>query len=425
MVEEKENIEIVFIVSHLRDNTTSAERYKSFIRSFLSQNYSVKILEFDYPWKESTWMGHEIDNKDILDNDILDNVIIVKPILNPFQKFIFNLFAREKTLIAKIFHILYQLIYKKDINHPGDNCFPSELNKEKGFIIVSGGPFGIFSYAEKLAGKLNYKLVLDYRDPWTFGYQFVDTNSYIYKLKVRLNRGKEYKLLSKAGLITTVSPTLKSYYPQEFQDKIQVVINGSNFKYEDNSITSPGTFNIVYAGTVYYNQLTDDIFFKAIKVFIQNKNVATIRLQFLGSYYNQEIKVKLSNFGLDEIAEVTKRLKREELISYLNEASVFLHLKYGNKSGVITSKQADYLALQKPILLPVSDNGDIAESIIKNNAGYVCNTVEENVAVLEMLYEKFQKGESLTISQSEDMLRNNSRKYIAKEFVDLVLKSGL
>ncbi|RZK61851.1 MAG: hypothetical protein EOO85_32945, partial [Pedobacter sp.] len=85
MDKEKEDIEVIFIVSHIRDNTTPAERYKSLIRGFTEQGINVKIIEFDYPWKENTWMGHEIENVDVLDDQLKDRLTIVEPTLNPFQ----------------------------------------------------------------------------------------------------------------------------------------------------------------------------------------------------------------------------------------------------------------------------------------------------------------------------------------------------
>ena len=75
-------------------------------------------------------------------------------------------------------------------------------------------------------------------------------------------------------------------------------------------------------------------------------------------------------------------MDKQNLLHYMCNASCFLHLRYGKNKGVITSKQAEYLAYRKVILLPNSDNGDIAESILNNNAGVVCYSVEDNVLFL-------------------------------------------
>ena len=411
---KNKDIEIIFITAHIRDNTTSAERYKSFAKALISGYENVHIYEFDYPWKEKTWMGHETNNVDQLDSSISANLHVLKPKLNTLQTLIFFLFRKNYLLIAKTLHILYQIYFRRDINHPGYKIIPQNLKQlKKGYIIVSGGPFGIFSYAHYLAKKLNYQLILDYRDPWTYGYKVLGSFKLIYLLKLRLNRKLEYLFLSKAKFVSTVSETLKSYYPQEFQSKIHVISNGFNYSNEDLSLEIPENFNIVYAGTVYDDQLIDDTFFKAMQLFLNNCNTKKIKLQFLGSCYNEKLRKKLKEFDLDDFTEITPRLRKDELKTYFNNASVFLHLRYGDKSGIITSKQSDYLFFRKPILLPVSDEGDIEKSILNNQAGYVCSDVKENVDVLNKLYQKFLNQNPERILQSEDFINKNSRAYQA------------
>lgn len=411
---KNKDTEIIFITAHIRDNTTSAERYKSFAKAFISSYENVHIYEFDYPWKEKTWMGHETKNVDQLDSSINSCLHVIKPKLNLLQNFIFFLFRKNYLFIAKVLHILYQIYFRRDINHPGYKTMPKNLKKlKKGYIIVSGGPFGIFSYANYLAKSLNYQLILDYRDPWTYGYRVVGGFKFIHLLKLKLNRNLENLLIGNAKIVTTVSETLKSYYPQAFQNKIHVISNGFNYREHDFQIEIPQTFNIVYAGTVYDDQLIDDTFFDAMKVFINRFKPKNIKLQFLGSYYNEKLRKKIKDFDLDDFTEITLRLRRDELKTYFNKASVFLHLRYGDKNGIITSKQSDYLFFRKPILLPVSDEGDIEKSILNNQAGYVCSDVKENVDVLNKLYQKFLNQNPERILQSEDFLIQNSRTYQA------------
>ncbi|MRX48671.1 glycosyltransferase family protein [Pedobacter puniceum] len=421
---KNQDIEIVFITAHIRDNTTSAERFRSFAEAFISNFENVHIYEFDYPWKEKTWMGHETKNVDPLNSNIESHLRILKPQLNLFQRLIFFLFRKGYIFLAKPLHILYQIYFKRDINHPGYRTIPKDLKAlNKGYVLVSGGPFGIFSYANFLANRLNYKLILDYRDPWTYGYRVVGGFKFIHLLKLRLNRNLENLLIGNAKIVTTVSETLKSYYPQAFQNKIHVISNGFNYREHDFQIEIPQTFNIVYAGTVYDDQLIDDTFFEALKLFISRLSVKRLKIQFLGSFYNEKLRKKLRDFGLDEFAEITPRLRRDQLRTYFNNSSIFIHLKYGDKSGIITSKQSDYLFFRKPILLPVSDEGDIAKSILENKAGYVCYNVEDNIKVLNDLYMKFLNQVPEYITQTEDFFIKNSRAYQAKILTDIMLAS--
>jgi hypothetical protein len=106
----------------------------------------------------------------------------------------------------------------------------------------------------------------------------------------------------------------------------------------------------------------------------------------------------------------------------MSQASAFIHLRYSGKKHVISSKQAEYLNFAKPILLPVSDDGDIAESILKNNAGYACKNQKEFLFVLNWLWKKFEKRESLEMNYPEELISEISRETIAKNLISEILK---
>lgn len=414
-----ETINVILFVYNFSDNTTSANRYKSIAESFLrKKNIRLKIIELSFQ-KEVNTISCDLDNKDHLPHYIADQLIYFQPKMNVIQRLVYR-------FKSKYVHFLYQIFFKKEVSTPSDFSILKQLKKEnfqRGYVIVSGAPYGIFQYAKVIADKLDSKLVLDYRDPWTFGYTNIDGLSMVFKIKQFLQRKTEQKLIQQSTIVTTVSKTLKEYFPEVYQHKIHIIPNGSNYGITDIQPKSDSTFNIVYLGTVYNEQLNDDVFFEAFYQFLKDKETKNIKLYFIGSFYTNELKNKIEQFGLSEVTVVTKRLTKNELLPYLNNANAFLHLRYGNRTGIITSKQGDYLFFRKPVLLPVTDDGDIAESISLNNAGYVCRTVEENIAVLNKLWENFEKGQSLIIEQSEEFLKENSREAIADRFVSIVLNS--
>jgi hypothetical protein len=97
---------------------------------------------------------------------------------------------------------------------------------------------------------------------------------------------------------------------------------------------------------------------------------------------------------------------------------MFLHLKYRDRSQIITSKNADYLMFKKTILLPVSDKGDLAESITKYKSGYVCNGVEETVNALNKDYNKFINKESVALDNGDFSFL--SRSEISKKLLTVI-----
>ncbi|TKC00465.1 glycosyltransferase family protein [Pedobacter cryophilus] len=418
--------QVILIYPYLREETTSKARFLSILNSLIEEKFDVKILEFKYPLKKRIGLGHDEEKKP-LDEFVEDRILKINPRLNFIQKIVFLLINKGYNRTWKLFNFINQILTGKDVFSPSNSNIEELIIAlapiKNGYVIVFGGPFGIFTYADKLSKTINYRLILDYRDPWTFGYCALDANPVIQFLKKKLHISREKNLLDRASLIITVSETLRNYFPKKYQKKIKVIINGSNFEYKQPlKFIEAGTFNIVYLGTIYNEQLKDGTFFEAINIFLKNKNRAKVKVQFLGAHLNKLLFSKINDYKLNDVCEVTNRLKAEELIPYLNDASLFLHLKYGNRSGIITSKQMDYISFRKPILLPKTDNGDLEKSITEHDAGFVCNSIEETLNILEKMWVKFEKNENFNITPN-NYSNENKRQSQSKRFVEYILQN--
>lgn len=418
--------EIILVLQYLDENTTSTLRFQSLINEFSNRvDCYVKVLIIQYPILNTTPLGLELSQKDDFE---IDNFRVIKysPKFNKIQKLGFFFLNKNNKLFWKCFQFIRIISLGRDIfyfNNIDDLLEIKDYAIENGYVIALGGPFSLFSIAKDLAYKFNYKLILDYRDPWTFGYIPLGGIKFFHQVKNNIERKHELALLKRASLITTVSSSLMGFFPTEFQHKVKVIPNGSNYKEEEiEKVTSNKTFNIVYAGTIYNEQLIDLTFFESFKIFLKDKDPKNISLQFIGSFNNPLLKQILNKFGILHVCIVSKRVLRNDLLKILNDSSVFLHLKYGDKKDIISSKQANYLAFRRPILLPKDDNGDLSKSIIENKAGFVCNSVDDNVKILNSLYLKFLNKENLFVNQPNDFLNSISRTTIAKKFVDSVLE---
>ncbi len=416
---------IILLLPHINGNETSIERFKSFIYAIKLHYKHFKIVNFQFPPSKSLFLGiDEIDKDDKSISNLYNNYLIsVKPDLNTIQSVFFKLANEKNRKYVKPLIWLHQMVYGNDIFTPTNiqrlvNSLVS-LEIKKGFVIACGGPFGLWSVADNLSKKLNYKLVLDYRDPYTFGFPPIDGSVVIHKIKQFFKQNSELKLLNKANLITTVSTSLKNFFPIQIHKKIFVLPNGSNLNINNALINpTPTNFNIVYAGTLYNTQLNNKVFFEALKIFIIDKDVSTINLFFLGASNNLKLKKILTKYNLLVITTITQRQTKEKMLNYMCNASCFLHLKYGYNSGVITSKQAEYLAFKKAILLPVSDFGDLAESITTNIAGEVCNSVNQTLTFLNNLWLKHINNQSLIIERRPNTII--TRESIANDFITLI-----
>lgn len=411
----------ILILSYdFRLNQTFVWRYLSFIKKLNKHGFTAKGIGFSFHYQP-----HPLSQTEKTQNPLENTKIIQVNYTNGIQKVLcfFDKYGAPFA-VKKIFLAIHIIIYKVDqwyVEQKNLKALPKNPS-----IIISGGQGGIIKTAYLLAKKNNAKLILDYRDPWNFGYHLLETSPFIYRFKKRFTLKTETEILEYAHHITTVSESLKSFFPKKYHRKITVVENGSNFEQDEiidliNPI--PSIFNITYLGTIYNDQLDDESFFEAFKQFYHSKSEKDknhIRLNFIGSDKNDKLKLLIKKYDLTIVTTITKRLNQEELLEYLVNASLFLQLRFKGRSKIITSKIADYLMFRKPILLPASDEGDIAETIRKYNAGYVCTNYKEVTSILENKFQRFLNKEDITLKQEDFSWL--SRSEIANKLIDVIKK---
>ena len=70
--------------------------------------------------------------------------------------------------------------------------------------------------------------------------------------------------------------------------------------------------------------------------------------------------------------------------------------------------------------MPNSDNGDLEESILNNQAGYICKNKEELYFILQQEYSKFINKEEIRICRDEAFLKQISRNAAADKLMSLL-----
>lgn len=405
----------VFLFSfwYLPDNRTAVNRIKYFKKIFADANTDVKLIycEDDSESDTSSDNRHKI------------------PYKNSFLKLAHYFLHKKWIFFYKIIYFLHLISSKRDVYDFYGNF--KAIENTKGFnigkndiIITSAPPYSALNIGYYLKKKFGAKWIIDYRDPWTLGYPTLSYSMFANSLRKQIQRKEEIKFLDFADNIITVSESLKNTFPQKYHHKITIVSNGANTDEIDfekiNNI--PDCFSIVYAGTIYPQQLVDTYFFDVVKKFITESNILpeNFKLHFIGSAGSSELEEAVHDLQLDDYVNITNRLSLDELYNYMYDASMFLHLKYANRDKIITSKQFDYLALQKPILLPQSDNGDIAQSIINNNAGYICENKEDLFFILQQEYTKFINREDIRIYRDSAFIKSISRNYSSEKLLNLI-----
>ncbi len=411
---------IIFIFPYLNVNTTSAERFKSFIiASEENTRVETEVITCDYRVKRSYFSGLSLENIDFF---LPKNHQSLTVKFNFIQRIAFWSLNKGLFKLWRAFQLLHLIFYHTDVFYPGDiSKYFSKSTKET-IVFCSGSHFSLFSAAKSICDTSGYKLVIDYRDPWTFGYQAIDGFAIVQKLKAFFGRKKELIFLESAALVTTVSESLKAFFPAKYQYKIRVISNGSNFTEDEiNPNPFPTNFNLVYAGTIYNQQLKEETFFEVFKLFLIGKDNSKIKLQFLGADGNVNLTKLIKKYSLESVTYMSPRLAKADFLNSMNNASAFIHLRFDQNRKVISSKLAEYLNFKKNVILPVSDNGDIAESILENHAGFVCDSYEDIQQTLNLLWEKHQRKESAIVISRNYSGEARDRRQIAKELIEEIL----
>ncbi len=410
---------------NLAINTTARNRILSFYYAIAKQGLPVKLvnppkLKRDTELKSKGLLKYEGASDDILSLDLQESwseLLITKLVANGNSK-----------KASALLNLLFLAIQGCDFYYPANSLkqyFKKNPLTPNDLLVASGFPYSLFKVAAHLAREKKCKLILDYRDPWTYGYVPLDSSRLVSWVKNQLQRKTEDMCLNISARALCDSESVKKLFPEMYQNKIEVILNGANLHAIDTNriISHYPIFRIVYLGTLYNDQLSDLSFFTALSELIKSKKLypGQFEVLFVGSLPNATLSSMITELDLGEFVFATPRLALTEAIEIAYTAATFLHLKYGERPEIDSSKHLDYLALQKPILLPNSDNGNAAKSIKKHNAGYVCNSTKECYETLCELWEKHQRGEGFKTVRSEDFLYNISREAEASKLVDIIL----
>lgn len=337
----------------------------------------------------------------------------------------------KNIFVAKFFFILYYIFTRKEIYEFQDEAIKFLKNKEvmpneNDIVFVTFPTLAIQNLGYKLKKKYKTSLVLEYRDPGVFGYKQLFENAWMQKARKLFLKKQEVRNIENADLIVTVSDSLKNFFPQKYHQKIHVIKNGYNKNLLDlsNIKNLENRFILVYLGSVYHGQFEDLSLFSALKKFVEENNISPDKfmIKFIGTNDKKLVKKVIDNYGLAKYTFILGKIPIDQVYQEMYDASMFFHLKYGNRSQIITSKQYDYLAFQKPILLPASDYGDIAKSIMKYKAGFICENENEILEVLRHVVKNHLNGKPFTVSRTDEELYDLSRKAQEDKLIALIDK---
>ena len=287
-------------------------------------------------------------------------------------------------------------------------------------IITTGPPHSTHLIGLKLKKQLGVKWLADFRDPWTE--IFYNKDLYKTKWAKRKDLNMELAVLNQADLLTAVSPNSKSLIDKKIADKQNsyCFYNGFEHTIFDKVNYRDTTFDILFSYVGYIGMHHQhEIITNGLKETTKQNPNKKIGLHLAGNVDQGLISKWKEIQGLEVIFEGVVSHERAVEIS-CNSSVVIVNIPNSTYAkGNIPGKLLECLATENPLLLIARKDSDAA-SLIDRFENTI--TIEENIEDFVSFSTKVINKE-ITPDNKRPQIMKYSRKSIAKEINDLVLKS--
>ena len=253
----------------------------------------------------------------------------------------------------------------------------------------------------------------DFRDPWTgIGYF---KNLKLSKLALKKHKKLEYKVLSQATEVVTVTKTWQKDLGEIGKRDIKIVHNG----YSEKSISAKknDSKNFVWS---YVGSLTAsrepihlweaiDTKFKLDLVFADK-----FEFNFVG-HISDQIKINLKAYSFFSKVNFIEQVPKHELDHYYVNSDVLLLIGIPEVPGVLPAKIFEYLQFKKQIINISAKNSETEMLLNSVNGGLSANFDDQELVKSHVndLFEFFKSGKIVESETIESFSRQNLTKKLA------------
>lgn len=340
--------------------------------------------------------------------------------------------SREKdgTLLFKIYWaIVWRLYWYVDWALPVVTAgLSASLRKRHHLVYVSGPHSRNFFAGYWLAVLLRRPLILDIRDPWTYGSLWGPRTADV----ARAERKWARRILRRADRIIFTSPLtqreMQWKFPDVRPDRMCTITNGFNDEPAEPLRDAPDNVCLFrYTGTLNERR-TPDILLDALQKLRETRPAIAneIRLEFAGGMAGHESRI--AELDLSDIVINRGRVPHDDSLRLIRGADVNILLQtITDGQDVISGKAFEYLAARRPILAVVSESGGDAWFVRETGVGIVApfDNPAAVAAAIEECWQHWKTGADMaTFNQAsiEKYARRNLTRELASVF-DEVLDS--
>jgi glycosyltransferase involved in cell wall biosynthesis len=258
-----------------------------------------------------------------------------------------------------------------------------------GIVIATSPPHAALIAGARIARRLHWPLILDYRDPWSaYDWPQWHRGWFTQWLGARI----EARLVRQSAARVLNTPDMRAWFEESFPvavaDRNFVVPNGFDAAAAGGGPPTTGTMEIVHAGEIYGSRSLVSLLL-AVERLSARYPARPIHVTTYGALPDAE-KQRIREAGLERFIEDKPRIPFSALFAELQRAHVLLAVVSKHMTYSTPYKVYDYMAAGRPILGLAPGGAALFELLADSGAGECAEP--QDVGAIEQALEKMLYG---------------------------------
>ena len=345
--------------------------------------YTVHVIHAKNQFKENSLWLNDIENNDhIIRHEIYSgypSVLLTQP-KSSIEKIKYRLSLYYVNFFSKGTPYDRGIFWGKSMMQLSEKLIKQYNIKN---VIVSSAPFSDAYNAIELKSKTkDLNLMIDFRDPWTWGKGYGMTT--LKTEKISFEKEMELKVMQKFDKVFVPSQDMNDHLAlsyKQFSDKLIVLPHAFD---KDEIVVKPkqlsDTTRLLFYGSLYSNL---DYVFKSLAIFIgESSNKISLEIYSSSRTYIEKFD---SKHLIGKTVNYYPQILPDELFSKMDCFDYVIIVQPDYAKDFITTKIYEVIYAGKPILL-ISNKGKLFDFIKKNNLG-LCFSKDDLPNKLKTIFE--------------------------------------
>jgi hypothetical protein len=291
-------------------------------------------------------------------------------------------------------------------------------------VLITAPPFSDVLLVEKLRKEFpRLAIVADFRDEWLSTTINLVGFSRSERAR-RVARSAEASAVTNATAVVAVTEAarreIRARYPQEPDNKFQLIPNGFDSTRVRRSAAPPGSrlggrIIVTHIGTVYAS--TDPTTLVEALQSLPPEVKSRFRFRFIGHIEEPRFREALLQLG--EMVELKGFLPQHEALAAMNETDYALLVTHDPLN--VAAKFYDYIGAGKPILATVNPDGEVRRLLEELRAGWWAGSRDVE-GIRRLFIEAASRGDALLASYQPDLgkIAQYERKILAQRYAGVL-----